>query len=157
MIYNVTRLSELLREAWEAAGLPVDGITVSIFADGTIQWSALATQQHMDIAVTVLANYTEVDPDETAKVANRARRIALASDLIANITAAQALAWQTNNITEPLAAAKTAIQAATTLAQLRAAFIDVVNVMEKMDRLQKGDVQLTIALRNKVWPELQGS
>lgn len=93
--YNVKWLAHLLVEAWESAGLPADGITVSISNDGTIAWSALATQQHMDIAATVITNYTPptVDPDENnSEIAERkARRYLRNIDFDARRTAIESI------------------------------------------------------------------
>ena len=153
--YNVTLLGQELVDAWDEAGIPADGIVVSIHADGTIDWSAAATQQHMDIAVTVIANYAELIQDDLAIIMRKAKALAKNAAIIASVTPAQAANWQQNNITVPLAQAETAINAATTLGQLRLAFLDVIAVMEKMDALQRGDIQLTIALRDRVLPDLR--
>jgi hypothetical protein len=66
----------------------------------------------------------------------------------------EADAWATTNIATPLANARTSLPATLTLATARAAFVVLLNILDKMWILQKANAQMTLAIRDHVWPDL---
>lgn len=70
-------------------------------------------------------------------------------------TQAEAEAWASTNIATPLANARTSLPATLTLATARAAFVVLFNILDKMRQLQKANAQMTLALRDEIWPDLQ--
>jgi hypothetical protein len=69
-------------------------------------------------------------------------------------TQAEADAWATTNIATPLATARTSLPATLTLATARAAFVVLLNILDKMWQLQKANAQMTLAIRDEIWPDL---
>lgn len=69
-------------------------------------------------------------------------------------TQTEADAWATTNIATPLATARTSLPATLTLATARAAFVVVLNILDKMWALQKANAQMTLAIRDEIWPDL---
>jgi hypothetical protein len=98
-------------------------------------------------------------PTTAAELAGINRKVqssktARAIPLWATWTQAEADAWATLNIATPLASARTSLPATLTLATARAAFVVLLNILDKMWQLQKANAQMTLALRDEIWPDL---
>jgi hypothetical protein len=104
-------------------------------------------------------------PPTSAQLASRERRktaiiTAWSIPDWALYTQAEALTWGTDNIATPLANARTNLPATLTLATARAAFVVLLNILDKMWALQKANMQMTLALRDWTMsdlPDRQGS
>lgn len=117
-----------------------------------------------DLICPSLPNLTDADlldciVDVNAIAASEARKAqasktARAIPSRATWTQAEADAWATTNIATPLANARTSLPATLTLATARAAFVVLLNILDKMWQLQKANAQMTLALRDEVWPDL---
>ena len=95
-------------------------------------------------------------PQRQAQAARKtnAAKTARAIPSWATWTQAEADAWATTNIATPLATARTSLPATLTLATARAAFVVLLNILDKMWQLQKANAQMTLALRDEIWPDL---
>jgi hypothetical protein len=97
---------------------------------------------------------------QTASIVAAKARMAQASKTARAIpswalwTQAEADAWATTNIATPLANARTSLPATLTLATARAAFVVLLNILDKMWILQKANAQMTLAMRDEIWPDL---
>jgi hypothetical protein len=103
---------------------------------------------------------TVTSTSQTASIVAAKARLAQASKTARGIplwalwTQAEADAWATTNIATPLASARTSLPATLTLATARAAFVVVLNILDKMWALQKANAQMTLAIRDEIWPDL---
>lgn len=103
---------------------------------------------------------TVISTPQTASIIAAKARMAQASKTARAIpswatwTQAEAEAWATTNIATPLANARTSLPATLTLATARAAFVVLLNILDKMWQLQKANAQMTLAIRDEIWPDL---
>lgn len=98
-------------------------------------------------------------PQTASIVAAKARqaqasKVARAIPSWATWTQTEAEAWATTNIATPLATARTSLPATLTLATVRAAFVVLLNILDKIWALQKANAQMTLAIRDEVWSDL---
>jgi hypothetical protein len=132
-----------------------------------IAWTAYRdTLQSIDFTVINLDAFIFPDPpavtstSQTASIIAAKARLAQASKTARGIpswalwTQAEADTWATLNIATPLASARTSLPATLTLATARAAFVVLLNILDKMWILQKANAQMTLAIRDEIWPDL---
>jgi hypothetical protein len=133
----------------QQAGLPVvsayetteDGVTQ---VDATFSRALLSDEWLNYLKITNLPEYRRKISRFTAR----------AIPSWALWTQAEADAWATTNIATPLASARTSLPATLTLATARAAFVVLLNILDKMWILQKANAQMTLALRDAQFPDL---
>jgi len=127
------------------AGLPV------LEADEEIcVWTRELTNTEEEIFLNIRYPQRQAQQARKANAAKTARAI----PSWATWTQAEADAWATTNIATPLANARTSLPATLTLATARAAFVVLLNILDKMWALQKANAQMTLALRDEIWPDL---
>jgi hypothetical protein len=126
--------------------MPIEGQTIS---------HILIVSDKTDDEILAIIN-APLSTIETNAILKRrtASKTARAIPSWATWTQAEADAWATTNIATPLATARTSLPATLTLATARAAFIVVLNILDKMWVLQKANAQMTLAIRDEIWPDL---
>ena len=116
-----------------------------------------------DVAAAQAAIQTVIDahvPDPLYFPADVEReRAAAAETTVANIpgwatwTEEQALAWYETNIGEPIDDAPEVVTSQNAVAVLQG----MVNLMRQLNNVERAQIKIDLALRNKVWPNLEGS
>ena len=116
-----------------------------------------------DVAAARAAIQVVIDahePDQLYFPADVERaRAAAAETTVANIpgwatwTEEQALAWYETNIGEPIDNAPEVVTSQNAVAILQG----VVNLLREMNNLERAQIKLDLAIRNKLWPNLEGS
>ena len=112
-------------------------------------------QDRADVVAVLKAH----DPIDYSAV-NQAARLILAKDAVKAIpswakwTEEESLSWVQANISTPLADARASLPATLTLATVRVAFFVLLGILYKMLVLMVALTRMSVALRNKNWPEL---
>ena len=110
------------------------------------------------VAIQAIIDAHEPDPLYFPEDRERARAVA-AETTVANIpgwatwTEEQALAWYETNIGEPIDNAPEVVTSQNAVAILQG----VVNLLREMNNLERAQIKLDLAIRNKLWPNLEGS
>lgn len=130
----------------QQAGLPVvsAGLNPVGRVDASFSRELTPTEWLLFLSLTDPQGYRKLNAAKTAR----------AIPSWATWTQAEAEAWATTNIATPLATARTSLPATLTLATARAAFVVLLNILDKMWALQKANVQMTLAIRDEIWPDL---
>jgi hypothetical protein len=117
------------------------------------------TVEDSDNTSAVTAVYDAHDPNPTAaEIAtverkDGARTIAVNTNGWFTWTVVQMLSWAQTNIGTPLADGRTNLPTTLTLASARAAFIVLLNILDKMLVMQIAMAKMIIAFRDDKWPE----
>lgn len=135
----------ILGEQCKAAGLPVFEAD-----EENVVW----TRELTNIEEETYLNIRYPQRQAQAARKTNAAKTAKAIPSWATWSQAEADAWATTNIATPLATARTSLPATLTLATARAAFVVLLNILDKMWALQKANVQMTLAIRDEIWPDL---
>lgn len=130
----------------QAAGLPV----IEADDNGAASFSRDLTSAEKELLFDIIDLASIVGRTRKAQ----ARKTARAIPSWATWTQAEADAWATTNIATPLANARTSLPATLTLATARAAFVVLLNILDKMWQLQKANAQMTLTIRDEIWPDL---
>ena len=123
---------------------------------------AVSTDGNGSIAATTFSRpLTPAEWQTYLTISDPAAAVGEASDTAAaNIpnwatwTEAQVLAWFATNVDTPLAAT---IPATITLVQARSILASLQTIMQAMATADEAKARMIVALRNKTWPNLQGS
>lgn len=146
-----TQLEKKLLEA----GVPIIGCS----STGRIDFKDTATPQQIATAQTILATFDINDPVDHRKMNIEARVIG-SNAAIRNIPSwalyseTEGLAWIQTNIGTPLTNGRTNLPATLTLATTRAAFIAILDILDKMLILMIALTRIAVALRDKNWPDI---
>lgn len=149
-------LTHVLDRDLRAASIPIDGIAwTESLAQVRVDYSDTATTQQMDTGAALVAAHVPVDPVQ--QVADGAEGAVLSIPGWAHWTAANANAWGQTNIEQPLAQARADLGALATLnlTTFKVVVGRLLDILDAMWTLQKALGQMSIALRNHTWPQLQ--
>lgn len=135
-------LINVLHRELQAASVPIDGTAwLELYEQVRVDYQDSATSGDMTAGEAIVAAHVPVDPIQ--EVANGAEGQASSIPGWADWTEAHFLTWYGTTIDDGITALTGTIPAA------------AIAVLEDMATVQKAVVRMTIALRNKNWPNLQ--
>ena len=146
---------QLRHEIEQATGIVLDNFLFYPPDEVRIHGDDVAAAQ---AAIQAVIDVHEPDPLYFPEDVERARAAA-AETTVANLpgwatwTEEQALAWYETNVGEPIDNAPEAVTSQNAVAVLQG----VVNLLREMNNLERAQIKLDLAIRNKLWPNLEGS
>lgn len=149
-----------------AAGLPIYTISGSVINSSVgpvvnlngawVEFTRALTGPETTTLNNIVSAHDPVDYPALVEAGAEAQAAAIPA--WAGWSEAQALQWLSDNIGTPLTTGRAAVpNPITSFAQVRAVVIGLLDVMDKQYAAQVASTRLLVALRNRVFPKLEGS